>query len=81
MPGQDRRGLDGEDLVPSAPGQQRGQCGEPKTICWLVVDVTGDLAVEGGVLVPEHEQFGVLGGVTARQHRRNGQESSGQSVQ
>jgi hypothetical protein len=41
-------------------------------IRWLVSDLTGDLAAEDGVLVPEHEQFGILGGVMAQQHRRDG---------
>jgi hypothetical protein len=41
----------------------------------------GDLAAEDGVLVPEHEQFCVLGDVTTQQHCGDGQESSGQLVQ
>lgn len=81
MPGQDRRGLDREDCVPAASGEQRGQPGEPETICWLVTDLAGDLATEDGILVLEHEQLCVLGGVTAQHHRWNGQQSSGQSVQ
>jgi hypothetical protein len=34
------------------------------SVCWLIPDLTGDLTAEDGVLVPEHEQFGILGGVT-----------------
>jgi hypothetical protein len=30
--------------------------------------LTGDLALKDGVLVPEHGQFGVFGGVTVQQH-------------
>ncbi|WP_185845958.1 hypothetical protein [Kibdelosporangium aridum] len=67
--------------MPAASGQQRGQCGEPEPIRRLVPDLTGDLAAQDGVLVPEHKQFGVLGGVTAQQHHRNTQQSSGQLVQ
>jgi hypothetical protein len=81
VPGQDRRGSDQEDRVPAAPGEQRGQRGEPEPIRWAVPDLAGDLAPEDGVLVPEHEQLRVLGDVTAQQHRRNGQQSPGQLVQ
>ncbi|WP_268811629.1 hypothetical protein [Kibdelosporangium aridum] len=42
--------------------------------------MAGDLAAENGVLVPEREKFGVLGGVTAEQQRRDGQELAGQLV-
>jgi hypothetical protein len=31
---------------------------------WLVPDLTGDLAPQDSVLVPEHEQFGVFRRVT-----------------
>jgi hypothetical protein len=34
-----------------------------------------------GALVSEHEQFAILGDVTAQQHRRDRQQSSSQSVQ
>jgi hypothetical protein len=81
MPGQDRRGLNREDVAPAAAGEQRGQRGEPETISRLVPDLTGDLAPQYGVLVPEHEQFGVFGGVTVQQHRGDGQQSSGQVIQ
>lgn len=47
----------------------------------LVADLPGDLAAEDGVLVPEHEQFGILGGVMSEQHRRGRQQSTGQLVQ
>jgi hypothetical protein len=67
--------------VERASGEQRGQCGEPETIRRLVPDLTGDLPMEDCVLVPEHKQFGVLGDITAQQHRRNTQQSSGQLVQ
>jgi hypothetical protein len=56
-------------------------CGEPETICRLVPDLAGDLAAEDGVLVLEHEQFGVLGGVAVQQHRGDGQQSSSQLIQ
>jgi hypothetical protein len=69
VPGEDRCGLGREDLVSAVSGELRGQCGEPETICRLVPDLVGDLAAEDGVLVPEHERFGVLGGVTVQQHR------------
>jgi hypothetical protein len=39
-------------------------------------DLAWDLAPENGVLMPEHEQFCVLGDVTAQQYRRDGQQSS-----
>ncbi|MGW3472298.1 hypothetical protein ACWDKQ_28390 [Saccharopolyspora sp. NPDC000995] len=46
---------------------------EPKAVRRLVPDLPGDLAAKDGVLVPEHEQFGVLGGVTVQQHCGDGQ--------
>jgi hypothetical protein len=81
MPGQDRRRLGGDDVVPAVSGKQCGQRREPQPIRPPIPNLTGDLAAEDGVLVPEHEQFGILRGVTTQQHRRNGQQSPGQVVQ
>jgi hypothetical protein len=80
MPGQDRRGLDGENLVPAPSGQQRGQGGEPEAVRWLIPDSAAELATEDDVLVSEHEQFSVLTGVMAQQHSGDGQQAAGQLV-
>ncbi|MFB6957623.1 hypothetical protein ACFCYB_11350 [Streptomyces sp. NPDC056309] len=47
----------------------------------LVADWALQLLAQHSVLVPQHEQLGVLGGVAAQQHRRSGQQLPGHLVQ
>jgi hypothetical protein len=67
VPGEQRRRGDREDLAPPAPGDQAGQCCEPQPVGRLVAD-PADLAAQDRVLVPEHQEFGVLGRRTPGQH-------------
>ena len=59
VPGQQRRGRDGEDLCPAPARDQSRQSGEPGPVGWLVPHPAG-LAAQHRVLVPEHQQLGVL---------------------
>jgi hypothetical protein len=44
-------------------GDQPRQCREPQPVARLVAD-PADLAAQHGVLVPEHQKFGILGHLT-----------------
>ena len=67
VPGEQRRRGDREDLATPAPGDQAGQCCEPQPVGRLVADAA-DLAAQDRVLVPEHQELGVLGRRTPGQH-------------
>ena len=69
VPGEQRRRGHREDLAPPAAGDQPGQCCEPQPVGWLVAD-PADLAAQHRVLVPEHQELGVLGRLTPGQHIR-----------
>ena len=64
-----------EHLGPSPPGDQPGQGREPQPVGWLVADLA-DLAAQDRVLVPEHQQFGVLGHLTPGQHLEAGEQTA-----
>jgi len=75
VPGQQRRRSHREHLSPAMPGDQPGQCREPQPVARLVAD-PADLAAQHRVLVPEHQQFGVLGHLTPGQHRHRGEQAA-----
>ncbi|WP_331449484.1 hypothetical protein [Streptomyces prasinus] len=56
---------------------RRGRGGAPESVGRLGAGQAGRLAAQDGVLVPWHEQFRILGGVAARQHRRDGRQPPG----
>jgi hypothetical protein len=72
VPGQQSPRSDRKDTAPAAARQQRRQCSQPEPVSWLVADRTVELSPQHRVLVPQHEQFGVLGDVPAQQYRRHG---------
>jgi hypothetical protein len=68
VPGEQRRRRHREHLRPPPPRDQLRQRSEPQPVARLVADPAG-LAAQHRVLVPEHQQFGVLGHLTPGQHR------------
>jgi hypothetical protein len=56
-------GVTANTLVPPAPGDRPGDCGEPQPVGRLVADPAG-VAAQYSVLVPEHQQFGSFGRLT-----------------
>lgn len=81
VPGQQRPRRDRDNVPPAERGYQRRQHGQPQPVRGLVADRTPELPPHHRVLVPQHQQFGVLGGVPARQHRGNGQQPTSGLVQ
>jgi hypothetical protein len=59
MPGQQRRGCDGEDIGLAPAGYESCQRGEPHPIGRLVSH-PASVAAQYRVLVPEHQQFSIL---------------------
>ncbi len=80
VPGEQGAWGDREDLAPASPGCQPGEGSAPEPVGRLVADRAGNLPAQDGVLVPQHEQLGVLRGVTAQRHRRDGQQPPGRPV-
>jgi len=64
VPGQERRGRDGEDIGPAPAGHEPRQRGEPHPVGRLVPD-PGGVPAQHRVLVPEHQQLSVLRQVLA----------------
>lgn len=81
MPGRERARRDGEDRLPAVTGYQAGQCRQPEPVRGLVADRAGELAAQYCVLMPEHEQLGILCCVAAQQHPGDAQQLAGQLVQ
>ena len=75
MPAEQRRRGHREHLGPSPPGDQPGQCREPQPVGRLVAD-PADLAAQYRVLVPEHQEFGILGQLTPSQHLEAGEQTA-----
>ena len=80
MPGEQGRGRHREDLAPPAAGNQPRQRREPQPVARLVTD-PADLAAQDRVLVPEHQDFGVLGHPVPRQHRQTAEEAAYEQVE
>jgi hypothetical protein len=64
VPGQQRRGRDGEDFGPVPAREQPCQRGEPHPVCWLVPDPAA-VPAQDRVLVPQHQRLSILGDVSA----------------
>ena len=79
VPGQQRRRGHCEHLAPPAAGDQPGQCGKPQPVARLVAD-PADLAAQHRVLVPEHQEFGVLGHLTPGQHHQTAEQTANEQV-
>ncbi len=79
VPGEQGRGCHREHLAPPASGDQPRQCREPQPVSWPVMD-PADLAVQHGVLVPEHQELGVLGHLAPGQHRQATQQTAYKQV-
>jgi hypothetical protein len=78
-PGQQCRRGHREHLAPSPPGDQPGQCREPQSVGWLVTD-SADLTAQHHVLVPQHQEFGILGHLTPGQHHQAAQQAAHEQV-
>ena len=79
VPGEQRRRGYREHLAPSAPGDQPGQGREPQPVARLVADPP-DLAAQDRVLMPEHEEFGILGHLAPGQHHQAAQQTAREQV-
>src|SRR5207244_779574 len=74
VPGQQRAGRDREYRPPAVTGYQTRQRSRPEPILRLVADRAGDLTAQHRILVPEHEQLGILRGVAAQKRPGDGQQ-------
>ena len=79
VPGEQRRRGHGEHLTPAVPGNQPPQRRERKPVTRPVAD-PADLAAQHRVLVPQDQQFGVLGYLTAGQHHQAAEHASQDQV-
>jgi hypothetical protein len=79
VPGEQRRRGHREHLGPPAPGDQPGQCRKPQPVGRLVADPAG-LAAQHRVLVPEHQELGVLGHLTPGQHHQTAEQTANEQV-
>jgi hypothetical protein len=79
VPGQERRGRHGEDLGPAPARQEAGQRGEPHPVARLVPYLAG-VPAQHRVLVPEHEQLGVLRPVAAEHQDSQAEYPASQQV-
>ena len=75
VPGEHRRRGHRKHLTPPAAGNQLLQRRQPQPVGWLVTD-PADLAAQDRVLVPKHQQFGVLGHPVPRQHRQAAEQAA-----
>ncbi len=79
VPGQQRRRGHREHLAPPAPGGQPGQCRKPQPVGSLVAD-PADLAAQHRVLVPEHQESGILGHLAPGQHHQTVEQAARDQV-
>ena len=79
MPGEQRRRGHGEHITPPASGDQPGQCCEPEPVGRLLADLA-DLAAEYRILMPEHQEFGVLGRLTPGHHHQTAEQMEREQV-
>jgi hypothetical protein len=80
VPGEQRRRGHREHLGPPLPGDQPGQGREPQPVRRLVAD-PADLAAQHRVLVPEHQQLGILGHLTRGQHHQTAEQAAHEQVE
>ena len=79
VPGEQGRGCHRVYLAPTSAGDQLRQCGKPQPVARLVTDPV-DLATQDGVLVPEHQELGVLGQLAPGQHRQAAEQAAYKQV-
>jgi len=79
VPGQQRRGCHREDPGPLPARDKRGQYSEPGPVGVLVTDRAGGPA-QHRVLMPEHQQLGVLRLVPAEHQRNQAEQPAHQQV-
>jgi hypothetical protein len=80
VPGEQRRRGHRKHLTPPAARDQSRQRRQPQPAGWLVAD-PADLAAQDRVLVPEHQDFGVLGHPVPRQHRQAADQAAYEQVE
>jgi hypothetical protein len=80
VPGEHRRRGHRKHLIPPAARDQSRQRRQPQPVGWLVAD-PADLATQDRVLVPEHQDFGVLGHPVPRQHRQAAEQAAYEQVE
>ena len=68
-----------EHLALPAAGDQPGQCRKPHPVARLVADPAG-LAAQYRVLVPEYQEFGVLGHLTPGQYHQATEQTANKQV-
>lgn len=54
--------------MPAAPGYQAGEGGQPDPVRGILADRVAELTAQHRILMPEYEQFGVLGRVAVQQY-------------
>jgi len=79
VPGQQCRRGHREHLAPPAPGDQLGQRRKPQPVARLVPH-PADLAAQYRVLVPEHQEFGILGHLTPGQRHQAAEQAARDQV-
>ena len=79
MPGEQRRRGHREHLAPPAAGNQSRQCRQPQAVPRLIAD-PANLAAEHRVLVPEHQELGILGHLALRQHHQAAEQTTNDQV-
>ncbi len=79
MPGKQRRRGHREHVAPPTTGDPPGQCRQPQPVGWLVAD-PADLTAQHRILVPEHQQFGILGHLTPGQHHQAAEQTAREQV-
>jgi hypothetical protein len=79
VPGEQRRRGHREHLGPPLPGDQLGQRREPQPVARLAAD-PADLAAQYRVLVPEYQEFGVLGHLTPGVHHQAAEQAARDQV-
>ena len=79
VPGEQRCRGHHEHLAPPAAGDEPGQCRKPHPVARLVADPAG-LAAQYRVLVPEYQEFGVLGHLTPGQYHQTTEQTANKQV-
>jgi len=80
VPGEQRRRGHREHLAPPAAGNQPRQRCKPQPVARLVTD-PADLTAQDRVLVPEHQQLGILGHPLPCQHHQTAEQAAYKQVE
>ena len=79
VPGEQRRRDHHEHFTPPSAWDQPGQCCEPQPVARLVAD-PADLAAQDRVLMPEHQEFDVLGHLAPGQRHQAAEQTTHEQV-